>query len=101
MSWPNHPTSTSPTVIGGSSVATATMAGIAALVWSKDPDKSREQVVKALQETAYHQTLVRRNTLSGIIIENKRVRGRKVDKFKGWGSPDALGAIEYLMNPPR
>ena len=38
--------------VGGSSVATATVAGIAALVWSKNPTWSRAQVVKKLRESA-------------------------------------------------
>ena len=41
-----------PTTVGGSSVATATAAGIAALVWSKFPGYSRENVVNKLQTTA-------------------------------------------------
>ncbi len=38
--------------VGGSSVATATVAGIATLVWSKNPTWSRAQVVKKLRESA-------------------------------------------------
>lgn len=37
---------------GGSSVATATTAGIAALVWSKYPNWSRSQVLQRLKESA-------------------------------------------------
>ena len=38
--------------IGGSSVATATTAGIASLVWSKNPSWSREQVLQKMKESA-------------------------------------------------
>ncbi|MBA6155616.1 S8 family serine peptidase [Tenacibaculum sp. S7007] len=38
--------------VGGSSVATATTAGIAALVWSKHPSWSREQVLQKMRESA-------------------------------------------------
>jgi subtilisin family serine protease len=38
--------------IGGSSVATATTAGIAALVWSKFPDFTREQVLQKMRESS-------------------------------------------------
>ena len=41
-----------PTTVGGSSVATATAAGIAALVWSKFPSFSRDDVVNKLTTTA-------------------------------------------------
>lgn len=41
-----------PTYIGGSSSATATAAGIAALVWSADPARSREQVLQCMTSTA-------------------------------------------------
>ena len=41
-----------PTTVGGSSVATATSAGIAALVWSKYPTETREQIVQRLTTTA-------------------------------------------------
>ncbi len=41
-----------PTMVGGSSVATATSAGIAALVWSKHPTETREQIVQRLTTTA-------------------------------------------------
>lgn len=43
---------TTPTYIGGSSSATATAAGIAALVWSTNPAKTREQVLQCLTSTA-------------------------------------------------
>lgn len=38
--------------VGGSSVATATAAGIAALVWSKNPSWNRDQVLNHLKVTA-------------------------------------------------
>ncbi len=38
--------------VGGSSVATATTAGIAALVWSKNPTWSRTQVLQKMKEAA-------------------------------------------------
>ena len=41
-----------PTTVGGSSVATATAAGIAALVWSKFPTFKREDVINKLTTTA-------------------------------------------------
>lgn len=38
--------------VGGSSVATATTAGIAALVWSKNPGWSRQQVLDKMRQSA-------------------------------------------------
>lgn len=38
--------------VGGSSVATATTAGIAALVWSKNPTWTREQVLTKMRQSA-------------------------------------------------
>lgn len=43
---------TTPTYIGGSSSATATAAGVAALVWSAKPTATREQVLTCLKSTA-------------------------------------------------
>lgn len=40
------------TYVGGSSIATATTAGIAALVWSKHPSWSREQVLQKMKESS-------------------------------------------------
>ncbi|WP_299898742.1 S8/S53 family peptidase [uncultured Aquimarina sp.] len=37
-------------VVGGSSIATATTAGIAALVWAKNPDLSRQEVLEKMQK---------------------------------------------------
>jgi subtilisin family serine protease len=41
-----------PTTVGGSSVATATASGIAALVWSRYPSYTREQLLNRLTVTA-------------------------------------------------
>ncbi|GEO08857.1 hypothetical protein SAE01_13530 [Segetibacter aerophilus] len=41
-----------PTVVGGSSVATATASGIAALVWSRFPSYTRDQLINKLTVTA-------------------------------------------------
>jgi len=41
-----------PTTVGGSSVATSSAAGIAALVWSAHPKETREQIVQRLTTTA-------------------------------------------------
>ena len=38
--------------VGGSSVATATTAGIAALIWGKNPGWSREQVLQKMRQSA-------------------------------------------------
>lgn len=46
------PSGTTPTYIGGSSSATSTAAGIAALVWSVKPSATREQVLQCLTSTA-------------------------------------------------
>ena len=45
---------TTPSYIGGSSAATATMAGIAALVWSVKPSLTRDQVFTILKNTAQY-----------------------------------------------
>ena len=37
-------------VVGGSSIATATTAGIAALVWARNPNQSRDQVLEKMQK---------------------------------------------------
>lgn len=41
-----------PSTVGGSSVATSTSAGIAALVWSAHPTETREQILNRLTTTA-------------------------------------------------
>ena len=38
--------------VGGSSVATATTAGIAALVWAKNPSWNRDQVLTKMKQSA-------------------------------------------------
>ena len=38
--------------VGGSSAATATMAGIAAIAWANDPDLSRDQLLNRLIQTS-------------------------------------------------
>ena len=47
-------TSNQPKYIGGSSCATATTAGIAALVWAENPNASRSQVLQALQDASQY-----------------------------------------------
>lgn len=54
----NHPLtvanySNDPAMVGGSSVATATAAGIAALVWARNPNWSRSEVLQRLTSTAH------------------------------------------------
>lgn len=39
---------------GGASIATATTAGIAALIWSKNPDWSREQVLEKMKQSSHY-----------------------------------------------
>ncbi len=41
-----------PSTVGGSSVATATAAGIAALVWSKNPGWNRDQILYKLKQSS-------------------------------------------------
>ncbi len=53
----NHPltlamSGNQPSTVGGSSVATATAAGIAALVWAKNPGMNRDQVLNKMKQTA-------------------------------------------------
>lgn len=62
-----------PTTVGGSSVATSTSAGIAALVWSAHPTETREQIVQRLTTTA-------------------SAYPTKTKAF-GWGKINALAAI--------
>jgi hypothetical protein len=50
------PTGATPSYIGGSSSATATAAGIAALVWSAKPTATRTQVLNCLTSTAQFAT---------------------------------------------
>lgn len=62
------------TYVGGSSVATATTAGIAALVWSNHPNWSRSQVLQRLKE-------------SSDLYPNR-------DDDFGWGTIDAYAAVQ-------
>jgi subtilisin family serine protease len=62
-----------PTTVGGSSVATATAAGIAALVWSYHPSETRDQIVQRLVTTA-------------------SAYPNRTSNF-GWGKMDAYAAI--------
>lgn len=66
-----------PLYVGGSSIATATMAGIAALVWAENPSMSRSQVVNALKVTAGNYPV-------------------KDDEY-GWGLVDAEAAVLYVQ----
>lgn len=45
-------TGNDPTYVGGSSCATATTAGVAAMLWSKTPSATRTQIFNALRNTA-------------------------------------------------
>ncbi len=76
----NHPLSlamsgSQPSTVGGSSVATATAAGIAALVWAKNPGMSREQVLDKMKRTAD-------------LYPNR-------SSSYGWGTLDAAAAVNY------
>ena len=62
------------TYVGGSSVATATTAGIAALVWSKYPNWNRDQVLQRLRQSAE-------------LYPNR-------SSTKGYGNIDALQAVQ-------
>ena len=62
-----------PTYVGGSSCATATTAGVAALVWAKSPQLSRQGVLDRLRTTA-----------SG--YPNR-------DRSFGWGAVNAAAAV--------
>jgi subtilisin family serine protease len=44
--------SNDPSTVGGSSVATATASGIAALIWSANPSWSKDQVLNKMRETS-------------------------------------------------
>lgn len=70
-------TSSSTTYIGGSSCATATAAGIAALVWSVKPNMTKDQVVTCL-----------RNTSQNYPTKNSN---------KGYGNLNANAAINYAL----
>ncbi len=65
-----------PSRVGGSSVATATAAGVAALVWSKYPLMSREEVLEQL-------------------IQSAGLYPNKNSNF-GWGNINALQAVNSI-----
>lgn len=76
----NHPLSlamsgSQPSTVGGSSVATATAAGIAALVWAKNPGLTRDQVLDKMKRTAD-------------LYPNRSSQ-------YGWGNLDAAAAVNY------
>lgn len=62
--------------VGGSSVATAMMAGVAALVWSKDLSQNREQVLRAMKRGSH-------------LYPNK-------DSRYGYGMINALRAVNFV-----
>jgi len=64
----------SKTYVGGSSVATATTAGIAALIWARHPSWTREQVLLKMQQSA-------------------SAYPNKTEDF-GYGSINALAAVQ-------
>jgi len=66
-----------PTYIGGSSAATSTAAGIAALVWSARPNMTRAQLLTCLTNTA--QFYPTRNS------------------SKGYGNLNANAAVNYAI----
>ncbi|MEM7549319.1 MAG: S8 family serine peptidase [Bacteroidota bacterium] len=75
----NHPLTLAqsgdiPSTVGGSSVATATAAGIAALVWARHPNWSRSQVLNRLIQTSSQ-------------YPNK-------SSSYGWGVMDAYAAVQ-------
>lgn len=76
----NHPLSLAmsgdqPSTVGGSSVATATAAGIAALVWAKNPGMTRDQVLNKMKHTAD-------------LYPNR-------SSEYGWGTLNAAAAVNY------
>lgn len=69
-------TSNQPKYIGGSSCATATTAGIAAMLWSKNPNYTRAQIFNALKNTSQFYPTAHSSL--------------------GWGRINALAAINSL-----
>ena len=67
------PTGNQPAYVGGSSAATATTAGIAALVWATNPSQSRTQVLNRLKQAA-------------------QIYPSRSSEF-GWGLIDAAAAV--------
>lgn len=76
----NHPLTLAmngdqPSTVGGSSVATATAAGIAALTWATDINLNRDQVLERLKQSAE-------------LYPNR-------NSEYGWGTLDALTAVSF------
>ena len=71
------PNTYAPTYVGGSSCATATTAGIAALVWSVKPSMPREHVVNSLRNTAQNFPFM--------------------DSNQGYGKVNAYAAVNYAL----
>ena len=72
------PSGVNPTYIGGSSIATSTTAGVAALVWSARPNMTRAQLLTCLTNTAqYYPT---RNS------------------SRGYGNINANAAVNYAIS---
>jgi subtilisin family serine protease len=67
------PSGNTPTYMGGSSAATATAAGIVALVWSAKPSLTRSQVFTCLRNTAQFYP--------------------NLNSTKGWGNLNAAAAV--------
>ena len=67
------PSGNQPTYVGGSSSATATTAGIAALVWSRNPGWNRTQVLDRLRQAS-------------------SLHPNRSSNF-GWGAIDAMAAV--------
>jgi serine protease len=63
-----------PTYVGGSSCATATTAGIAALIWARNPSRSRSQVYNIMKNAAQY-------------------KNARHSEF-GWGVINALSAVQ-------
>lgn len=63
-----------PATVGGSSVATATAAGIAALIWGKHPEWSRSQVLEKMKQSS-------------------SIYPGRHSEF-GWGTPNAFAAVQ-------
>ena len=70
----------SPIYMGGSSAATATSAGIAALVWSANPSLTRDEVRSILRQTAQY-------------YPNK-------NGDRGYGLMNASAAVQQAINTP-
>ena len=67
-----------PTYVGGSSSATATSAGIAALVWSVKPAMTRDQLYYCIRNTAQYFPLM--------------------DAEHGYGKVNAMAAVNYAIS---